>query len=113
MRDNTNSGFIAACFILCLLGVFGILGIIVEHSRFLDKPGSSIIPSERKDKEIVSAKSKLGLFFLAFSFTRNIKKIMSIGGGGPGYDANLEVFAAVRAFSMMYIILGHFGDFQA
>ena len=32
---------------------------------------------------------------------------MSIGGGGKGYDQNLEVFAGVRTMSMMYVIFGH------
>lgn len=32
---------------------------------------------------------------------------MSTKGGGEGYDDNLEVFAGVRTFSMMYVIFGH------
>ena len=31
----------------------------------------------------------------------------SVGGGGEGFDPNLEVFAGVRTMSMMYVILGH------
>ena len=32
---------------------------------------------------------------------------MSTKGGGDGYDDNLEVFAGIRTFSMMYVIFGH------
>ena len=38
---------------------------------------------------------------------------MSTEGGGPGFDENLEVFAGVRTFSMMYVILGHWQSYQA
>ena len=38
---------------------------------------------------------------------------MSTEGGGPGYDENLDVFAGVRTFSMMYVILGHWQSMQA
>lgn len=87
------------------------MGIAVEYTSLCDKRGLHGIPEDpakRSDKELVKSKNTGGLLFLAFSFTRNWRKLMSTsGGGGEGYDKNLEVFAGVRTMSMMYVIFGH------
>ncbi len=87
----------------------GIIGIGIEYSHFLDKPRLDVIPAavdRRSDKELLRSKSKLGLLFLSFSFTRNFSKLMSTEGG-RGLDSNLDVFAGVRTLSMMYVVFGH------
>ncbi len=109
IRDQQRPGFIGACVVLGLLLLICLVGVLTEYTTLFDRRGGGLIdPEKRKDRELVQSKSKLGLFFLAFSVTRNTRKIMSVaGGGGDGYDKNLEVFAGVRTFSMMYVILGH------
>ena len=119
MRDRQYTGFTLVTHLLYLLLAVGFIGIAVEFSKCLDKPGDQLNrigvppePNHRKDKDIIKSKTKWGLFFLSFSFTRNMRKLTTVsggggGGGGEGFDSNLEVFAGVRAMSMMYVILGH------
>ena len=114
MQDRQHTGFSLVTHLLYLLFVICFIGIAVEYSKCLDKPAHLLelarVPEEAKkrtDKDLLKSKTKWGLFFLSFSFTRNIRKLTTVGSGGEGFDSNLEAFAGVRAMSMMYVILGH------
>lgn len=57
-----------------------------------------------KDKTLIKSKSKLGLFFLSFSFSRNLRKTF---WSPQAEDDNLSILNGVRVVSMAYIIFGH------
>ncbi len=116
MQDAQSTGFTLVTHLLYLLVAIGAIGISVEYTKCLDRPADHLmhegLPLEmkdRSDKQLLRSKTKTGLFFLSFSFTRNIRKLTSVGkgGGGDGFDPKLEVFAGVRTMSMMYVILAH------
>ena len=114
MQDRQHTGFSLVTHLLYLLIAICLIGVAVEYSKCLDKPADQlelarvpIRPKKRTDKDLLKSKTKWGLFFLSFSFTRNIRKLTTVGTGGEGFDLNLEVFAGVRTMSMMYVILGH------
>lgn len=114
MQDRQHTGFSLVTHLLYVLIAICFIGIAVEYSKCMDRPADHLEfdnvpldPKKRKDKDIIKAKTKWGLFFLSFSFTRNIRKLTTVGSGGEGFDNKLEAFAGVRAMSMMYVILGH------
>lgn len=114
MQEERATGFALVKHLIYLLLIICIIGIAVEYTKCMDRPGRQLagrnVPArivDRSDKQLLASKTKAGLFFLSFSLTRNIRKMTSVGGGGEGFDPNLEVFAGVRAMSMMYVILGH------
>ena len=53
---------------------------------------------------LVDSKTKLGLFFLSFSFSRNLSKILYSKQEG---DPNLRILNGVRVFSMLWVMLGN------
>ena len=89
MQERQQTGFSLVTHLLYLLLAIGFIGIAVEYSKCLDKPGDQLNrlavpeePKQRKDKEILKSKTKWGLFFLSFSFTRNMRKLTTVGSGG-------------------------------
>ena len=78
--------------------VLSAIGIITEYTNLFDKP-NAINPSVEKRK------SKLGLVFLSFSFTRNISKIF--WGPKQKPDDYLTVFNGLRVISLLVVMFGH------
>ena len=86
--------------LLSVIGVLGLIGMLVEHTTLCDR--SRARPEEEK---VEKNKTKVGLFFLAFSFVGNLRRLFSISNGGA--DPELSVLNGVRFFSMCYVINGH------
>ena len=86
--------------VLSVIGVLGLVGMTVEHTTLCNHAHAN--PDEAK---VEKNKTKVGLFFLAFSFLGNLKRLFSINNGGN--DPELSVLNGVRFFSMCYVINGH------
>ena len=86
--------------VLSVIGLLGLIGMLVEHTTLCDHSRAS--PEEAK---VEMNKTKVGLFFLAFSFVGNLRRLFSISSGGA--DPELSVLNGVRFFSMCYVIAGH------
>ena len=80
-----------------LLAVAGV-GIATEYTSLFNKSDAV------QDGHVEKQKTKLGLVFLSFSFTRNIRKIF--WGRSNSDNNNLSIFDGVRVLSMLYIIFG-------
>ena len=95
-----TSGAKAMVGVLCVIGVLGLIGMVVENTTMCDHSHAN--PEEQK---VEKNKTKVGLFFLSFSFMGNLKRLFSITDGGK--EAELSVLNGVRFFSMCYVIYGH------
>jgi hypothetical protein len=89
-------------FLVCLLG------IAVEYTNLFDistRPDNyEDLEDSNKDKALLKSKGTIGKIFLAFSFSRNTRKIF----WAPQKDTDyLSVLNGIRVISMMYIIFGH------
>jgi len=58
----------------------------------------------KRDRELLKSKNKIGKAFLAFSFSRNLRKMFWTPQKDDDY---LTVFNGIRVISMFYIIFGH------
>mmetsp|Transcript_3957 Transcript_3957/g.4831 ORF Transcript_3957/g.4831 Transcript_3957/m.4831 type:complete len:182 (+) Transcript_3957:441-986(+) len=74
------------------------LGVITEYSPLFNLPNAS------SDK-LEDNKTKLGLLFLSFSFTRNVTKIF--WGPKQKEDDYLSVLNGVRVICLLYVMFGH------
>ena len=74
MATGREVGFALYSFLVALIFLFIILGILVEYSSCFNK-NRQLRP--QNDKEMLNNKSKMGKFFLSFSFTRNFRKLMA------------------------------------
>ena len=93
--------FFGGLFLVC------ITGIIVEYTNLFGTPNYQGIEEGdegKKDKELVRSKSLPGRALLAFSFSRNLRKMFWAPQGKNDY---LSVLNGIRVLSMAYIILGH------
>lgn len=88
--------------VLCLIGIFMALGIIVQFTSVFDK--KRYTEEEIKNIKIEHRKSKLGLAFFAFSPANNIVKLFTIG---KPPDENLTVLNGIRTLSICWVVLGH------
>lgn len=84
-------------FFAVFLSLAGI-GIITEYTSLFNK--QDVIEGGHVEKH----KTKLGLFFLSFSFTRNIRKIF--WGKSAINDNHLLIFNGIRVLSLIYLIFG-------
>lgn len=76
-----------------------ITGIFVEYTPLFNKPNVS------KESRLEQSKTKLGLFFLSFSFTRNIAKMFA--PVKQANDDNLVILNGIRCLSIMWVVVGH------
>ena len=82
-----------------LLILIIVVGVITEYTSLFNKYNA------KESASIEESKSKIGLLFLSFSFTRNIRKIF---WGPPAKEGDyLVIFNGVRILSILYVILGH------
>ncbi|CAI2360959.1 unnamed protein product [Moneuplotes crassus] len=95
-------GFIVFGFIAILL----ILGLLVEYTPLMGQvPLTNESLSEtKKDKMLVASKSLLGRSLLAFSPSRNLKKMFYTPQRGDDY---LTVLNGIRVISLYFVVLGH------
>jgi peptidoglycan/LPS O-acetylase OafA/YrhL len=77
------------------------LGVIAEYTVLFNKEGDAEVDETNPEKH----KSKLGLIFLSFSITRNVRKLFWTRK--PAKDDYLTVFNGVRVLSICYVMLGH------
>lgn len=88
-------GFIAFGVLILIV----LLGVATEYTSLFDKLNA------KENNKVEENKTKLGLLFLSFSFTRNIRKIF---WGPPTKEGDyLVIFNGVRILSILYVILGH------
>ena len=83
------------------------IGIFVEYTPLFGKPNYEGISAEddsKRDKELLRSKNNLGLFFLSFSVSRNLKKMFYTP---QRKGDNLTVLNGVRVISMYFVVLGH------
>ena len=101
--------------ILLIIALLGLIGCFVEYTPLFNKAGAEqpeVDPDVKDpylierylDRMLVDSKTKLGLFFLSFSFSRNLSKILYSKQEG---DANLRVLNGIRVFSMLWVMLGN------
>ena len=84
-----------------------LFGVVVEYTDLFGRPkceGYEELNDNAKDKELVKSKGFIGKFFLAFSFSRNLRKTFFTPQSDKDY---LSVMNGIRVLSMAYIILGH------
>ena len=90
-----------------IFAVLFIIGVIVEYTALFGQPdynGMKEDDDSRRDKELIKSKDRLGLFFLSFSPSRNLRKMFYAPQRKDDY---LTVFNGIRVISMYYVILGH------
>ena len=80
-----------------MLTIAGV-GIATEYTSLFNK--SDAMEGGQTEKQ----KTKLGLVFLSFSFTRNIRKIF--WGKSNIDDNHLIIFNGIRVLSLLYLIFG-------
>ena len=93
--------FFGSLVLLCFLGM------VVEYSSIFGYPNYEGIEEEddsKRDKILVQSKSAPGRALLAFSFSRNLRKMFWTPQRDDDY---LSVFNGIRVISMAYIIFGH------
>lgn len=91
-------GVIAIILLACLLGI---IGIVVQYTKFGDIPTDpSIDPDELLIEE---KKSKLSLFFYSFNPIANLQKLFTVE---PAGDQTLTVINGVKAFNLGWLIVG-------
>lgn len=74
-------------------------GILIEYSSLFDKDDvTSDTPLEKR-------KTTTGLFFLAFSITRNVSKIFN--DPSPAKNTSLCIFEGIRVLTMFWVIVVH------
>jgi len=95
-------GFVGFGFI----GVLCILGLFVEYTSFMGQVPHTDEPlsDANKDKMLVASKSMPGKLFLAFSPSRNLKKMFYTPQRKDDY---LSALNGIRVISMYLVILGH------
>ena len=96
--QKVSTGHIIGFLFFALYLTIVFIGVITEYTTLFNKP--NVIHEEHVEKQ----KTKLGLVFLSFSLTRNVRKIF---WGKPAYDDNhLIIFNGIRVLSLMYLIWG-------
>lgn len=94
-----TTGNILGFIFFSLLLLIVIIGVATEYTNLFNKPDA------KEGGKVEENKSKLGLVFLSFSFTRNIRKIF---WGPPAKEGDhLIIFNGVRVLSLLYVIFGH------
>lgn len=73
--------------------LLGFIGILVEYSNIFGVVDYSDIPESKQDKALLESKSSLGKFFLAFSYSRNMRKMFWTSQRDDDY---LTVFNGLR-----------------
>ena len=98
-------GYILGFIGFSLLAITIIFGLITEFTPLFGKiQNEGVTDDSKKDKALVASKSKLGLFFLAFSPSRNLKKLFN---SPQNKDDYLSVLNGLRVISMYHIVLAH------
>ncbi|CAI2360759.1 unnamed protein product [Moneuplotes crassus] len=89
-----------------LIGIFLILGLLVEYTEFMGQipPADEPLSDALQDKLLVKSKSLLGKIFLAFSPSRNLKKMFYTPQKKDDYLSALNGF---RLLSLYFVVLGH------
>ena len=94
-----TTGNVLGFIFFSLLLLVVLLGVATEYTSLFNKPEA------KDDGKVEENKNKLGLVFLSFSFTRNIRKIF---WGPPAKEGDyLVIFNGVRVLSLLYVIFGH------
>lgn len=93
--------------IVLILAIFGILGILVQYTKWgeIEKSkaeGADQVPIEQR-------RGKLHMFFYSFNPIVNLQKIFHVKEGG---DRSLFVLNGVRVLSISWIVLGHSFNFS-
>ena len=97
--EEVTTGNILGFIFFSLLIVIALVGIATEYTSLFNKQNA------REDDKVENSKTTLGLFFLSFSFTRNVGKIF---WGPPAKEGDyLVIFNGVRVLSLLYVVFGH------
>ena len=103
-----DPGFYIMISIIAIILLMGVIGILVDLTDCGNKhnldPRYLQLPDKEKDKYITKIKDKWALLCLGFSFSRNVRKIVTPGGEG---DSKLKILNGIRFLSMCWVILGH------
>ena len=84
-----------------------LIGVIAEYFPIFSNQSYQVLENRntlKDDKELVKSKNTLGKFFLAFSPSRNLKKMFYTPQRKNDY---LSVFNGIRVISMYFVVLGH------
>ena len=99
LSDRTfTSGDIAMSIVIGFLVLLGLLGMVVEFTPLGNLPG------KKDEKKVENKKRKWAKCCLAFSYSLNMKKLITVGGDGSN---DLKVFNGLRTIGMCYVVLGH------
>ena len=94
-----DAGAAAMLALIIFIVLCGIIGMVVENTTLGNRRNRG--DAEKvEDRKLVWAK-----FFLSFSFSMNMKKLLQTGGGGE--DDDLRVLHGIRFISTCLVVMGH------
>ena len=95
VTSGNEVGIFFFAIILCLIT----FGVLIEYSTLFD------VDRVNKELPVEKQKTNTGLFFLAFSITRNMKTVF--GNPSPAHNTSLRVLDGVRVLSFLWVMIGH------